>query len=411
MHSLSPISSASIFPVPSRARLVFVDDDELVLRSFRRLLRGYGQGWDLCFTTDTRRALTTLDSKPVDVLVSDLRMAVGGATVLAEAKASHPDVARILISGDTDFAKILPCIPLAHQLLAKPFDPTHLTGTLERICALRRVVGSTAIRAVVGGSNGLPSAPQTHALLVQALESPQPSAAEIATIVRRDIGVSARLLQLAGSSLFGRTRGVYTIEGAVASLGIEAIRRLVLSSDTMRPLEPRGAIAGFSLSALGEHALRTANLARRIAGRSGDSAFIAGLLHDVGQVVLASRMPHRFAEVIDRARASGAGLLEEEQRILGLTHAEVGAYLLGLWGFKRSTIEAVAHYPNPERSSEPWGLAGIVHVASILATNPDAPLGDEPSGELTHVPAKYLERLGLASELPKWRKFAEEAAP
>jgi HD-like signal output (HDOD) protein len=406
MQSTTPVSTTSLFPVPSRARLVFVDDDELVLRSFRRLLRGYGQGWDLYFTTEPRRALSTLDRKPVDILVCDLRMAVGGATVLAEAQAAHPDVARILISGDPDFSKLLPCIPLAHQLFSKPFDPVRFTGTLERICAMRRVVGSSVIRSVVGGSNGLPAAPQTHASLTALLQNSQASPGDVAAIVEQDIGIATRLLQLAGSSLFGPPQGVFTIQAAVASLGVDAIRTLILSSDIVRPLDVRGAVAGFSLVALGKHALRTARLAHAIAGRDGDDAFVAGLLHDVGQLVLASRMPHRFAEVVDRARESGTGLLAEEQSLLRLTHAEVGAYLLGLWGFRRSTIEAVMHYPDPAHAGEPWSIAGVVHVASILASDPDAPLADEPGTQMTHVPSKYLERAGLLPELPRWRKLA-----
>lgn len=406
MHSASPVSSTSIFPLPSRARLVFVDDEELVLRSLRRLLRGYGQGWDLSFTTDPRRALALLDQKPVDVLVCDLAMSVAGTTVLAEAQTAHPDVARIVISGITEVRKILPCIPLAHQFFAKPYDPSRLTGALERICALRRVVGNSAIRSIVGGSNGLPAAPSIHGDLVAALQRPHATQAEVASIVERDVGVSTRLLQLATSPLFGPPQGVFSIQGAVASLGIDTIRTLVLSSDIVRPLDPRGAMSGFSLAALGEHSLRTARIAREIAGPEGDHAFVAGLLHNVGQVVLAARVPHRFAEAIDRARASRTGLLAIEQELLGLTHAEVGAYLLGLWGFRRSAIEAVAHFPDPERAGPNWNVAGAVHVASILAADPEAPLGDEPGREMTHVPLGYLDRLGLGSELPSWRKVA-----
>ena len=130
MHSASPVSSASIFPIPSRARMVFIDDDDLVLRSMKRLLRGYGQGWDLTFTTDARRALAILDQKPVDVIVSDLRMSVTGATVLAQAQSAHPDVARIVVSGHTSLPLAIRCIPLAHQFFSKPFDPPRFTAAL-----------------------------------------------------------------------------------------------------------------------------------------------------------------------------------------------------------------------------------------------------------------------------------------
>ena len=388
--------------------MVFIDDDDLVLRSMKRLLRGYGQGWDLTFTTDARRALAILDQKPVDVIVSDLRMSVTGATVLAQAQSAHPDVARIVVSGHTSLPLAIRCIPLAHQFFSKPFDPPRFTAALERICALRRVVGNSVIRTIVGGNNGLPAAPSAHADLVAALRRSQPNAAEIATIAERDIGISTRLLQLANSTLFGPPLGVFTVHAAIASLGIDTVRTLILSSDMVRPLHPKGTMSGFSLAALGEHALRTARLARQIAGADGDHAFIAGLLHKVGQLVLAARLPHRFGEALDKARASNSGLLRVERDLLGLTHAEVGAYLLGLWGFRRSAIEAVAHHARPEQVGPTWGVAGAVHVASILAADPDAPLGDEPEEDMTRVPAGYLERLGLGAELPKWRELAVE---
>jgi HD-like signal output (HDOD) protein len=129
-------------------------------------------------------------------------------------------------------------------------------------------------------------------------------------------------------------------------------------------------------------------------------------LHRVGELVLASRVPHRFAEVLDSAARTGQSQLQVERQVLGVTHAEVGAYLLGLWGLRQRVVEAVAYYPHPERLDAVFGIPAAVHVASILASNPEAPLGTEPKDDMREVPAAYLERLEVLDQLAEWRTMA-----
>jgi len=131
----------------------------------------------------------------------------------------------------------------------------------------------------------------------------------------------------------------------------------------------------------------------------------------VGQLVLASRVPHRFAEVLDTSASTGKNLLDTELSVLGVTHAQVGAYLLGLWGLRQRVVEAVAYYPRPERLDTTFGIPSAVHVASVLSKDANAPVGGEPSSDVRAVPAAYLERLGITSELAEWRELAAGAPP
>jgi HD-like signal output (HDOD) protein len=345
----------------------------------------------------------------VDVIVSDVQMAgIGGSKLLAAIQEAHPDVARIVLSGETDPRAVFRTVPFAHQYLAKPFDAANLDFTLRRACALRSLLTNSSIRQVVGRSNALPAAPATYLELTQALRNPDTTTRQVANIVERDVGTAARVLQIVSSSFFGAPRSVSTIAAAVGYLGLDTVRTLVLACEIVRTFTPAGSLGSFSIDQFEEHGLRTGRLARSMLGPgySADDGFVAGLLHRVGQLVLASRAPHRFAEMLDRVARSDRTDLQVEHELLGVTHAQVGAYLLGLWGLRQSVVEAVAYYPHPERLDSSFGIPTAVHVASILAKNPEAPAGGEPTGDMKEIPLRHLERLGVAEHLAEWRSLA-----
>ncbi|HVU06041.1 MAG TPA: response regulator [Polyangiaceae bacterium] len=409
MQGTTHLEALSLFPVPSVARILFVDDDELVLRSIRRLLRGREGGFQVEYFTDPHAALRAMDQKAVDVIVSDVQMAtLGGGRLLAAVQERHPDVARIVLSGETDPRAVFRTVPFAHQFLAKPFDAANLQWTLQRACALRSLLVNEAVRGVVGRSNDLPAAPSTYLALTQALRDPEASIAQVAGIVERDVGIAAKVLQISSSSFFGLPRGVSTIATAVGFLGLEKLRTLVLACEIVRMFQPPAALSAFSMDAFQEHGVKTARLARALLGPhpAADDAFVAGLLHRVGQLVLASRVPHRFAEALDRHVRDGVPLITAEDAVLGVTHPRVGAYLLGLWGIRQQVVEAVAYHGRPDRLEHTFGIPSAVHLATILADDPEAAEGSEPSEDLSAVPVRYLDRLGVLAELPRFREIA-----
>jgi HD-like signal output (HDOD) protein len=412
MQGTGHLDALSLFPVPTRARIVFVDDDELVLRSIRRLLRGKEKDWDLVFASDGHAALREVERAPIDVIVSDVQMGtMGGSQLLATIQERHPDVARIVLSGETDPRVVYRTVPFAHQYVSKPFDATNLTYTLRRACALRSLLTNGAIRAIVGRSNDLPAAPATYIELTQALKSPDTTTRQVADIVERDVGISARVLSLASSSFFGAPRSVSSVAAAVGYLGLDTVRTLVLACEIVQTFAPASSLGAFSIDELEEHGLRTGRLARAMLepGAFAEDAFVAGLLHRIGQLVLASRAPHRLAEIMDRAAKTEQSLLDTELTVLGVTHAQVGAYLLGLWGLRQRVVEAVAYHARPERLDTAFGIPSAVHVASILARNADATVVAEPSSDMRAIPMAHLERLGVAHQLPYWREAARDA--
>jgi len=389
-------------------RILFVDDDDLVLRSMGRVLRRLVEDcpWELYFSNDGDAALELLAGKPFDVLLADAHMPrMSGTTLLRRVQECHPSVVRILLSGHTDLDMLRTALPLAHQFIAKPYDAQFLKLTLENACGLRAILERPELRTLVGSSNELPAAPRTYLEINNAL-----STRTVADILERDIALSARVLSLVGSGLYGLPRQVSSIGGAVAFLGIEMIKAIVLSLEVSNVFPV--SLADFSLSALQRRSAATAQLAKRLLGQESgaDSVLIAGMLQDVGQLIFASRAAQRFAIARATSSRSKSPLYEAELELFGATHAEVGGYLLGLWGLPPKIVHAVAQHLEPVEGARSFDAAAALYVANLLAQNPDVPALEEVPARTIAIDLSYLRRLGVAHHLDGFRRIAREMA-
>jgi putative nucleotidyltransferase with HDIG domain len=211
------------------------------------------------------------------------------------------------------------------------------------------------------------------------IENPSATLADAAQIILRDAAMTANILKLVNSAFFGAPHRVVSVDRAVAYLGLNTLSALVLGHGVFQSSAPVR-IPGFSMETLWKHSQETALAARAISvaeklpAVSAEEAFLAGLLHDIGKVLFATRIG-----------SGGDDAAEMEAH-----HGEVGAYLLGLWGFPNPIVEAVAYHHVPSRGdSAGLGLTGIVHIADRLIHGRDI----EPG---------YLENLGLLHRLPQW---------
>jgi putative nucleotidyltransferase with HDIG domain len=270
-----------------------------------------------------------------------------GPTLLREVHARYPRVARIVLTGQTELEAALRAMPYAHQFLAKPCSAETLVSALERALGLSGLVSDPELRGVVGDVGTLPVQPRVFAALTEAVRSEAATIRDIARLVEQDLAVSANLLHVANSAVFCARRPILAVEDAVGRLGTELVRGVVLSNELFRMCP--SSVEGIDLEGLQNHSQRVAELARRLMGQSlgRDEAFIAGLLHDVGLLILSAHAPEYVRSLL-AGRAAGAEPLEcVERRIRGTTHAELGAYLLGLWGMPYSVVEAVARHHDP----------------------------------------------------------------
>ncbi len=378
--------------------MVFVDDEQHVLDGLQNLLRRQRKKWDMQFALGGSEALAMFADQPADVIVSDMRMpGMDGAELLAEIRARYPATARIVLSGHADRDAVERALKVAHQFLSKPCDADALRLVVERVCGLQRLLADPCLREVVGRIDKLPSVPQVYLDLVKAFDRPDVTTGAIAAIVARDPAMSAKVLQLVNSSYFGLARRLASIDDAVGYLGSDLLRSLALSADIFAKVSS-APVPGFSIEELQDRAVLGGRLARALlAGdraRSGE-AFTAALVRDLGAMVLAFGLPGAFGPVVAEAVASGEALVDVEQRRLGVTHAEVGAYLLGVWGLPASTVEAVAHRHAPSHVlHDDRDVVAAVHVAGAYA---DAVVRRQP--------LRLDPRLGelLGARLSGWR--------
>lgn len=390
-----------------KQRLLFVDDDPLILQGLRRSLHGMRAQWDLQFAGSGSDALALMAQQPFDAVVTDMKMpGMNGAELLEAVLKHHPQTVRLVLSGHADQELIFRCVGVAHQCLSKPCDPETLRHTVQRAMQSQHSLKSDTLRKLVAGMGRLPTIPALYSELVEVLNSPDSSLEDVAAVVEKDPGLTARLLQLVNSAFFGLSRPISSILEAVTYLGLETIKSLMLSINAFARYD-KEQTPGVSLSEVWQHSLRTAELARGIVqlqnlpGTMADAAFAGGLLHDVGRLVLACNRPEEYAEVAQLVQRDQMTFEAAEERIFACTHADVGGYLLGLWGLPPPVVDAIACHHQPAASpDQTFTPLTAVHVANVLDWE------GPRSQSAVHPPSldvDYLAALGLESCLPAWR--------
>jgi len=381
-------------------RILFVDDERRVLEGIERLLFHKADEWDVVCVGSGAEALEELEDEPFDVIVTDMRMPrMDGAALLAEVHARFPKVVRFVLSGHAELEASLRAVPIAHQFLTKPCKAEILEGVVERALALQQLMGDVAVCEAIGHIKELPSLPAVYAELTQALTDPDTGTGEVAAIVEKDMAMSAKVLQLVNSSFFSRGAEIAEVRAAVVRLGIDTVKNLVLTVEVFKPRPSGGSIAGTTMEALQAHALLTGALASKIVEDRAQAkdAMIAGILHDVGKLILAQELPDRMDAALARAERDGVPIHEAEALEIGVGHGEIGGYLLGIWGLPYPVVEAVSHHHAPLRAPEREGISilAAVHLANAIAS------GTEPDEAL-------VARLGVADRIDGWRQLAEE---
>lgn len=393
--------------------LLFVDDENKVLQGLQRQLRSMRHEWNMHFVDGGAKALEFMASNPVDVLVSDMMMpGMDGAELLTEVSKRHPNTVRLVLSGHAEREAILRLVGPAHQYLSKPCDAEELRLAVARSFALRDLLSSEQLKQLATRVKTLPTLPALYQQLTDELRKEDASIDRIGEIISRDIGMTTKILQLVNSAFFGLPQPISSASDAVMYLGLSTVRSLVLSLQVFSQFE-EPPVGGFSLAALANHCWVTAVLARRIAGEQRvdikmvEQCFLAGLLHDVGRIILAAGLPEQYARVWHEAPQRHIPVWQAEKIEFGATHAEVGAYLLGLWGLPNPVIEAVAlqHCPSLCLVQEFSPLIAV-HVASAFAHERNGDAADTYCIDLN-----YLAQTGLAGRLDDWREICLTSEP
>ncbi|HEY5936460.1 MAG TPA: HDOD domain-containing protein [Kofleriaceae bacterium] len=345
---------------PVKKRILFVDDDQAILRAIKNLLRKERDRWDLVFASGGEAALEEVRRQHVDVVVTDMRMpAMDGATLLTHIRRESPATARIMLTGSAEPEAIARALPALHQLLVKPCDRAKLRSTIERSLDATGSGSNTAI----GSIDRLPSPARTVNALARVLGTASATPADAVAIISADPAMAAKVLQLACSEFFTSSGTASSIGRAVSMIGLDRLRQLSAASQIFE-------LVGAESVAPWIEVLQTRSVAGALRARlaiddreRAELVYAAALLRFVGRSMLAMEDPvYREALAAGLSERELQGL--ELERFGGITQAELGAWLLGLWGLPLEITELVRCQSRPELAPhELRAFAEILHRA------------------------------------------------
>ncbi|MGQ9854090.1 MAG: HDOD domain-containing protein [Candidatus Oleimicrobiaceae bacterium] len=393
-------------------RILFVDDESRVLQGLQRLLHPMRGAWEMHFATSGEAALALLAAQPFDVVVTDMRMpGINGAELLERVQQLYPQTVRIVLSGYSDHETVLRSVGTAHQYLAKPCDSDLLRRVISRACGLRQLLAEERLTRLVAQMTTLPSLPDLYHKVLAELQAPNGSIHTVGELVAQDVGMTAKVLQLVNSAYFGLHQPVADPVQATIFLGMETVRALVLAVGVFAELGRRP-LAEANLQQLWQHSMRVCALARQLAlhwgadARFTNESMMAGMLHDAGKLVLAANFPREYGKVMARACEQGIVIQHAEEEHFGAGHAEVGAYLMGLWGLPDPVVEALAYHHTPRRcEAMQRSPLTAVHIADAV----DHTVESEGRCFAQQLDEDYLRTVGVATTLSEWAEICTSA--
>lgn len=389
--------------------ILFVDQDLSLLQGLRRMLRKMRPAWTVALAHDAASAMALLRETPPDMVIAEIRMSGrDGISLLRKVKERDPSIIRLILSGYSDTEMSMRSLGVAHQVLCKPCEPDELIRVLSRAMALRDLLCDKGLQTLLGGIERVPSLPSFYLRMQEELDRPEPDLDRISETIEKDMGMTVKVLQLANSSFFGLSRRLSNAREAVVYLGTETLKAMVILYGVFSLFDEK-MIARCRLTDFWEHSILVAKAAKALAeaehcprGLVNDT-FAAGILHDMGKLIFAGHFQDTYLLALDLGKREALGEVEAEQGVFKATHAEVGAYLMGLWGLPQRVVEAVAfhHRPSECHHQEPSPLT-FVHAADVFAgalrKGPQGPRGNA-------LDRGYVEALGKADRIPVWESL------
>ncbi|WP_306590496.1 response regulator [Geothrix sp. 21YS21S-4] len=348
-------------------RILMVDDSEILLQETRRAFWQAHRSWEVLLAATGDDALKILARDPVDLVITGLGLPdMDGADLIHRVREMQPAAVRIALADHPMAEWIEKAEGDLHRLFIKPLDAEFLVKVVESLDAEDDSERQGAIGAFVSGLSKIPSLPTLYTELVALLEREDAGMGEVARLIRKDVAVAAQVLRSANSVHSASNRPVSELGQAVALLGMDSLRALVLFRGLVSGSEAKP--QGLDLEKLWLHSFEVAAGTRQLAALEGetrlaDLAFSVGLLHDIGLVVLALDPSNGYRSLLERAQSSRMPLAVLEQETYGVDHTQVGAHLLRLWGLPPAFCRPVREHHAPPATAEGFPLSQALHLA------------------------------------------------
>ena len=384
-------------------RMLIADADPKAWEEFRQAL---GDSWDVVGAASDSAALAEVQKQHFNVVVANSELPqFGGAELLSRIRSLNPEALRFIAAHESIKNKVMGDVVSGNQFLAVPFDRNVIKASIERSLAADYGM-SSSLRELVGRIRTFPTIPSLYLEVVNALQSSNITTAEIGALIAKDMAMTTKLVQVLNSAYFGLPRTITDPTEAVGILGFETTKSLIMTVKLLSQYDKVKPVY-FSIDSIWRHSTNVARGAKVISlletgsTEASGIAYTAGLMHDLGKVILAANFDTQYHAAHDLARKQNIPLWVVEKDIFGATHGEIGAYMQALWGMADEVVKVAALHHTPARANDrAFSALTAVHVANALEYEGVAETDGLP---MPVVDMEYLQQLGLEDKLEVWR--------
>lgn len=404
--TVAATSPASTVP-GSTQRILFVGGEAAWLQSVQKEIASSRTNWQCRQAETPTDGISALASEHFHAIVFDTRAANDAALTQSIEKHSSQVLRVVLCEGD-DHGGLARWNKPGFTPLPGNLEAKNLVSNVSRALRLQSWASDAGMKKLLTSLRKLPAVPKLYSQVTAELSSPNGSIETVARFIAQDPVMTAKILQLVNSAFFALGREVSDPQEAVVFLGVERTRSLILVAGVFTQFEDLKC-PGFSAETIWNHSLQVASFARAIAmvelkdSKAAESAYTAGLVHDMGKLILAANVPTMCSSIESIQGSKHLSQRDAELQVLGTTHAELAACLLGMWGLPLPVLEAVAWHHCPLKSDDTgFSLLVAVHAANVFAYEIiAAPASEIPPERLDH---DYLLRTELGNHRNEWRE-------
>jgi putative nucleotidyltransferase with HDIG domain len=292
--------------------------------------------------------------------------------------------------------------------ILKPFTPPGVLASVWKILEAAPPLpgdgGPAKLDIEVGAIDGLPTLPTVYTRVQELCKDPDVNADALSQAIETDPAITVKLLRLANSAFFGFNRKITSVQDAVSLLGNQTVQNAVLSISVFESTRDVGADGGLDRKEFWRHSAACGSIVRSIARRKQidrEDAFTAGILHDIGKVVLDGLYGEFYATVLQTVAQQNVSISQAEESALGTSHAALGEELAVSWDIPPGLVQAISHHHRPERADLDAELACLVHVGDALARNLGVGSGGDPLVPVIN-PFAYKQLSVDPEELAGW---------
>ncbi len=332
-----------------KLNILTVDKNPNILSQISELLHSSQFEGKYYFTQTIDEAFSIIEQNEISIVICDLNIPhINGVDFLEVLKSDFPSIVRIvLFDHENQIELLLKSVVSAHKFISKPIDSKNFYKVITQTLLLNSFLIDTNVLNILNQIESFPSLPQTYIEIEEELNKENFAIKNISDIVHKDMAIATRILQVVNSPLFGLAKNITDIQQAISLLGITMLKSLILYTQIFRSFEGNMRVENIQKE-IWEHSLKVANTSKLLVANFGnrneiETAFISGLLHDVGKIIIINNEKFIF-DILELMKSENIEYNEAEYKILGTSHAEIGAYLLSLWGLPNIIVDSVKNH-------------------------------------------------------------------